>query len=163
MLQRLMKINQLLSTWLERVAIAGILVMMGVTCADVVGTKFFRSPVHGAIDAVMLSQVVAIAFTIALTQSLGKHVRVDFLVVRLRARTQAVIDSIVNFFLLVLFCVIVWRLYVFGHSLQVAREVSPTLYVPLYPFVYGVAFASISVCLVFLMEFLHSVMKAAKR
>jgi TRAP-type C4-dicarboxylate transport system permease small subunit len=162
-LQKLMKVSRLLSNWLERIAIAGILVMMGVTCADVVGTKFFRRPVHGAIDAVMLSQVVAIAFTIALTQILGKHVRVDFLLARLRARTQAVIDSIINFFLFILFCVIVWRLYVFGHSMQVAREVSPTLYVPLYPFVYGVAFASIPVCLVFLIEFLISVMKVARR
>lgn len=163
MLKELESIIHSLSAWFERIGIVGILVMLGVTCVDVIGTKCFRSPIHGAIDIVMFSQVVAIAFAITFAQILGTHVRVEFFFSKLSASTQAVIDSVINLILFSLFTLIVWRIYVLGHSLQIAREVSATLFVPLHPFVYGIAIACIPMCLVFLFGFLNSLMRVIKR
>jgi TRAP-type C4-dicarboxylate transport system permease small subunit len=163
MLKNIRRISNLVSTWFERVGIVALLFMMGVTCVDAFGIKVLNSPVTGAIDLAMLSQVVGIAFAIASTQILGRHVRVDFFMSRLSVSIQAIIDSVVYFLLFIFFCLIVWRLYVLGHSFQIAREVSATLYVPLYLFVYGAAFACIPVCLVFLIEFLSSLVRAVTR
>jgi hypothetical protein len=45
---------------------------------------------------------------------------------------------------------------VLGYSFQTTGEYSATAYIPLYPFAYGVAFASIPVFLAILLEFIKS-------
>jgi len=162
-LDKVAKFTHLLSGWLEWVGLAGLLLIMVITCVDVAGAKIFIWRVPGAIDIVMLSQLVAIGFAVAFTQILGKHVRVEFLVAKLPGCAQAVIGSIINLFLLALFILISWRVSVFGHSLQIAGEVSASASIPLYPFAYGVAFACIPVCLLFLLDFLSSLAKVIKR
>jgi TRAP-type C4-dicarboxylate transport system permease small subunit len=163
MLARLERINRVVSAWFERVGIAGVLVMLGITCIDVLGTKFFRSPINGAIDIVMLSQVVVIAFAIATTQIAGRNVRVEFFVSKLAKTSQAVIDSFVYLFQFILFILIIWRTYALGRSLAIAGEVSATLFVPLYPFTFAIAVGCIPVCIIFLLKFLNSVSKGVKK
>ena len=163
MLQEIRRINHVVSTWLERVGIVALLFMMGVTCVDVFGIKVLRSPLFGAIDMAQLAQVAGIAFAIASTQVLRKHVRVDFFMNKATASVQAIVDTVVYFLLFILFGCIVWRLFALGYSFQIAGEVTATLYAPLYPVVYGAAFACIPVCLAFLIEFLSSLMRVVKR
>ena len=62
MLDKLEKFNGRLSDWFEWIGLAAMLLMMVTTCIDVVGAKIFRWRLFGAIDIVMLSQLVAIAF-----------------------------------------------------------------------------------------------------
>jgi TRAP-type C4-dicarboxylate transport system permease small subunit len=139
------------------------LLMMVITCIDVVGAKVFLWRLFGAIDIVMLSQIVAIAFAVSMALILGRHIQVEFLVARLPRRAQAVINSIVTLLGLGLFIVIVWRLCVLGYSFQTSGEYSATAKIPYYPFAYGIALASIPVCLVFLLEFLKSLTKMVQR
>jgi TRAP-type C4-dicarboxylate transport system permease small subunit len=139
------------------------LLMMAITCIDVVGAKVFLWRLLGAIDIVMLSQIVAVAFAASMSLILGRHIRVEFFVTRLPRRAQTVINSIVSLLGLGLFSVIIWRLCVLGHSFQTSGEYSATAYIPYYPFAYGIALASIPVCLVFLVEFLKSLTKRVQR
>jgi len=136
-----------------------LLVMMAITCIDVVGAKAFRCPLLGSIDIVQLAQIVAIAFAASMALILGRHIQVEFFVTRLPRRAQAVINSIVLLLGFGLFIVIVWRLCVLGYSFQTAGESSATIYIPYYPFAYGIALACIPVCLVFLLRFLKSLKK----
>lgn len=163
MLTEARRVNRVISVWLERVGIVALLFMMAVTTVDVLGTKILLRPLTGAIDLAQVSQLVGIAFAIASMHILGKNVQVDYFVNRMSPFKQAVIDSINNLLMLILFALIVWRLFVLGRSFQVAREVTGTLYLPIYPFMYAAAIACIPVCLVFLAEFLGSVAKAVKR
>lgn len=133
--------------------------MMVVTCIDVVGAKLFRSPLMGSIDIVQLAQTVAIAFAASMALILGRHIQVEFLFNLLPRRTQKVIDSIVLLLCLGLFMVILWRMSLFGRLLQTSGDYSATIYIPYYPFAYGIALACIPVCLVFLLEFLKSLTK----
>ena len=163
MLSKFEKFNHRLSGWFEWIGVAGLLLMMAITCIDVVGAKVFLWRLLGAIDIVMLSQIVAIAFACAVTLIVGRHVRVEFFVTRLPQRAQAVIDSIVLLLGLGLFSVIIWRLCVFGYSFQTTGEYSATAHIPYYPFAYGIALASIPVCLVFLHELLSSLTRVVKK
>ncbi|MHC4687689.1 MAG: TRAP transporter small permease [Planctomycetota bacterium] len=162
-LEKFEKFNRSLSSWFEWIGLFGLLVVMFITCIDVIGAKLFLRPIFGAIDIVVLSQLVAISFACAFALILGRHVRVEFFVARLPRRAQAVIDSIVFLLGLTLFILIIWRLCVYGYSLQTGGEVSATARIPLYPFAYGIALASIPVCLVFLLEFLKSLTRIAKK
>jgi len=136
--------------------------MMLITGIDVIGAKLFKWRLLGAIDIVMLSQIVAIAFAAACTLIAERHVRVEFLVSRLRARTRAVIDSIVYILCSGLFILIIWRLTVLGYSFQKTGESSATIYIPLYFFAYGVAAACIPVCLVYLTKLVKALYTAVK-
>ncbi|MBA7673440.1 hypothetical protein ES703_81638 [subsurface metagenome] len=152
-----------LSGWFEWIGIAGLLLMMLITGIDVIGAKVFAWRLLGAIDIVMLSQIIAIAFAAACALIIGRHVRVEFLVARLPQRAQAVINSIISILGLGLFILIIWRLIVLGYSFQTSGEYTATIYIPLYPFAYGIAIASIPVCLVFFIELMKSLPKVVKQ
>jgi TRAP-type C4-dicarboxylate transport system permease small subunit len=162
-LEKFEKNNSRLSRWFEWIGLAGLLVMVFITCIDVIGAKLFLKPILGAIDIVMLAQLVAISFAVASALILGRHVQVEFFVTILPRRVQAVIESIIHLLGLGLFILIVWRLCVYGYDLQTGKEVSATARIPLFPFAYGVAFASIPVCLVFIQQFLNAIIKVVKR
>ena len=162
-LDKFEKFNRSLSGWFEWIGLAGLLVVMFITCIDVIGAKVFLRPVFGAIDIVMLGQLVAISFAAAFVLILGRHVKVEFFVTMLPRRAQAVIDSIILLLGLALFILIIWRLCVYGYFLQTGGEESATARIPLYPFAYGIALASIPVCLVLLAEFLNAIVRMVKR
>jgi len=157
------KFDRRLSGWFEWIGVAGLLLMMLITCIDVIGAKLFLWPLLGAIDWVRVAQSVAIAFACAITLIVGRHVRVEFLVARLPERARAVTDSIVQLLCLALFTLIIWRLSVLGYSLQAGGEVSATAHIPRCLFAYGIALASIPVCLVFLQRLISSLTRVVKR
>ena len=72
---------------------------------------------------------------------------------------QALIETVISFFGLTFFVLIIWRLLVYGHSLQIGGEVSATIRIPLYPFAYGIAVASVPVALVFLAQILKAIVR----
>jgi len=157
------RFNRIVSILFEWIGLAGLLVMMLVTCLDVFGSKLFLRPVPGSIDIVMLSQLVAISFAGASALLLGKHVQVDFFVPILPPRARDIVNCIMSFFGLVLFLLVIWRLSAYGYSLLIGREVSPTASIPLYPFAYGIALACIPISLVLLSSFLKSLLRSIKK
>ena len=78
MLGKFERFNRRLSGWCEWLGIAAMLLTMVITCLDVVGAKVFLTPVLGAIDIVMLSQIVAISFAASMALIVGRHIRVEF-------------------------------------------------------------------------------------
>ena len=159
MLDKFEKFNHRLSSWCEWLGLAAMLLIMVITCIDVLGAKLFLSPLLGAIDMVMLCQIVAISFSAAMALILGRHIQVEFFFNLLPRRTQMVVNSLVLLLSLGLFIVIIRRLCALGRSFQSSGEYSATAYIPLYPFAYAVALAFIPVCLILLLEFIKSLTK----
>ena len=144
------------SRCLEWVGVIGILLMFLVNFIDVVGAKLFLWPLPGSIEIISFSHIVAIAPAIAFALILGRHIRVEFIIDRFPKRVRAAISSISSFLSLILFVLILWQSYLYGQSLQKAGEIGSTSHLPFYPFAYLIAFCSIPVCLVFLLEVLKS-------
>jgi TRAP-type C4-dicarboxylate transport system permease small subunit len=163
MLNKWEKFNHRLSSWFEWIGIVALLLMIMITLIDVVGGKLFVWRLPGAIDIVMVSQAVAIAFAAAMVLILGRHVHVTFLVERLPRRTQAVIESLVHLLELGLFILIIWRLFVFGHYMQTGGEGTGTIRIPLYPFGYGMAIALVPFCFVIMLNFVKSLSRMVGR
>ena len=161
-LDKFEKFNRQLSGWFECIGLAGILMMMVITCIDVVGAKVFHWRLFGAIDIVMLAQIVAIAFTTSMALILGRHIQVDIFISSLPRRAQAIIDIIALLLGFGLFIAIIWQLCVLGYSFQISGEYSATAHIPYYPFTYGIALAIIPVCLVYLQRFLNALMRLVK-
>ena len=162
MLEKFEKFNRQLSGWFEWIGLAGMLLIMAITCIDVVGAKIFHWRLLGAIDIVMLAQIVTIAFASSIALILGRHIQVDILIGSLPRRAQAVIDIIALLLGFWLFLVIIWQFCVLGYSFQTSGEHSASARIPYYPFAYCIALASIPVCLVYLQRFLSALMRVIK-
>ncbi len=161
-LEKFDRFNRRFSYLVEWVGLAGLLLMMFITCIDVIGAKIFRLPVPGAIDYVMLAQLFAVSFAIAASLLLGRHVEVEFFVPLLPDVVRAIVDIIVQLLGLGLFVLICGRLIVYGVYLQKGYEVTSTIRIPLYPFAYGIALACIPTCLICLQRVMVSFMRIIK-
>ena len=162
MLEKFEKFNKKISEIAQWIGFAALFLIVVLTCVDVVGAKVFRTPVFGALDVVILSQLIAISFAVAITLIVGRHVQVEFFVMLLPKRLQNGIDCIVNFLGLVLFILIVWRLFDYGYGMQIGGEESMTAGIPLAPFAYAAAVGCIPVCLICLQKLLTSIGKTIK-
>ncbi|MGD2098105.1 MAG: TRAP transporter small permease [Desulfobacterales bacterium] len=156
-LEKFDRFNRRLSGGFEVIGLGGLLLMMVITCLDVLGGKLFRTPVYGALDIVMLGQLVAISFAIAAALIIGRHVSVEFFTALLPERLQTLFDLVISLFGLTFFILIAWRLTEYGHSLRIGGEVSATIRIPLYPFAYGIAVASIPVVLIYVAQILKAI------
>jgi len=162
-LEKFDSFNRKISLGLELIGLAAMIFLVFITTVDVIGAKLFVRPVFGALDVVMLSQLVAISFASAITLIVGRHVEVEFLVMLFPRRIRMVVDLFVKLLCLTLFVILVWRLTEYAHHLQVRHEVTPTARIPLYPFAYGAAFACIPVCLVYISIVIQSFFGLIKR
>lgn len=156
------RINRL-SGWLECVGVFGALALLLITWVDVVGAKLFTLPLPGAYELTRFSQLVAIAFVVAIAQVVGRHISIDFFLVRLPKWPRGIINCLIPLLLLVFFIGATLQIFRYGWSVQIAGQVGSTLPIPFYPFIYGLAFAFIFVCLVFLSEFLQSLALVIKK
>jgi TRAP-type C4-dicarboxylate transport system permease small subunit len=147
------------------VAGAGIVSMMLLTCADIIlrfgvtvyheyHWQFFSHfrPIPGTYELVCFLGSVAVAFAMAHTSVEQGHVAVSIVVSLFPKRVQAVIETITTLFGLILFILLSWQSVLYAGDLLRRGEVSPTLQLPFYPFVYGIGFASAAVCLVLLVD-----------
>ena len=64
-LEKFDRFNHRISFWVEWIGLTGLLLMMFITCIDVIGAKMFKTPVPGALDIVMISQLLAVACAVA--------------------------------------------------------------------------------------------------
>lgn len=158
--------------------VAGIAIvsMILLTCADVLlrfGVTFYHSyrwqflenikPIPGTYELVCFFGAVAVSFAMAHTSVEKGHVAVSLVVRLLPERVQAIIESITCLLSLFLFSMICWQSVVYANDLRETGEVSLTLELPFYPFVYGVSFSAAAVCLVVLVAFSKNIVKAVVR
>ncbi len=157
--------------------IAGISIicMMLITCVDILlrlsVTLYHRyhigfleplEPIAGTYELVCFMGAVAVAFAMAHTSLEKGHVAVSLIVRLLPIRFQGVIGVITNLFCLILFSLLSWRSIVYGNHLREIHEVSLTLQLPFYPFVYGVGFASAILCLALILDIIKEFSKVVK-
>lgn len=155
--------------WIAGIAIVS---MMLLTCADVIlrlaVTLYHRydlgflspfQPIPGTYELVMFMGAVAVSFAMAHTSVEKGHVSVSLIVRMLPQRIQAFIASITTLLGLILFALLSWQSVIYANDLRITGEVSLTLELPFYPFVYGIAFAAATVCLVLCLELSRNLVK----
>lgn len=163
MLEKFERFNRRISEWFEWVGFFAIFLMVVLTCIDVLGAKLFRTPVFGALDVMMLAQLIAVSFAVSMALIFGRHVQVEFFVPLLPKRLQHLVDCIIHFLGLALFVLIVWRLFVYGYHMKIGGEESMTARIPLWPFAYAAAIGCIPVCLVFLQYLMVSILRLVRK
>jgi TRAP-type C4-dicarboxylate transport system permease small subunit len=146
--------------WIAGVGLVG---MLALIVADVIGIKIFSRPVPGGIEIVSFLAVVAIGGAVAYTQVMHGHVAVDFIVEKFPRRAKLVIDIIMIFLSVCLVALMAWYSFKYGEKLRDTGEVSMTQKIPFYPFVYGMAVCFVVTLLVLIMDFVKAIAKAAEK
>ncbi len=151
--------------------VAGIAIvcMMLLTCVDVLLRLFVTiyhitkwefltplKPIPGTYELVCFMGSVAVSFAMAHTCVEKGHVAVSFIVAFFPERVQALIETITTCFGLSFFILLAWQSILYAGDLIAMNEVSLTLQLPFYPFVYAVAFSAFAVCLVLLGDLINN-------
>lgn len=132
-----------IASWIERfldlVSAFFLLLMMLVTCTDVVGRYVFHSPLSGAYESNELMLLIIVFIALPRVSWQGKHLTVsliDSLLTPRSLRLQDIIISVVSACILAMFAQALWQ-----HAVQLAGygDVTNTLNVPLAPLAYLVA------------------------
>lgn len=170
------KTSKSLAKALYWVAGAAIMAMLLLTCADVLlrlGVTFYHhfrwgflegvKPIPGTFELVGFLGAVGVSFAMAHTTVEKGHVSVSLVVRLLPVRIQAFVETMTRLFGLLLFTLLAWQSILFAFELQNRGDMSLTLELPYYPFVYGVGFASAAVCLVLLVDLSHNLVKMFRK
>jgi TRAP-type C4-dicarboxylate transport system permease small subunit len=149
-----------LSVWGEWIGVAGITIMVALTCIDVVGAKLFLRPVPGAIEIVSLVQVAAIVFAVAATQREGGHISVEMFVDTIPPRMRAFVKMLTSLLGLILFTLLIYEGIGLGNEYLDAGEVTATVEIPFYPFAYAFSIALLPVAMMMLADFVRATKEA---
>lgn len=145
-----------LSAWCEWIAVMGVIVMVAVTCVDVLGAKLFLLPVPGSTEIVSLAQLATIVFAVATTQRHKGHISVEMFYGTMRPFTQALIRSVTSCLGLILFSILVYQGIQLGNGFLEANEVTATVQIPFFPFAYAFALALVPVVLLLIIDFFEA-------
>ncbi len=139
---------------LAGVTAIGILMMMLVTCVDVVMRRT-GFPLKGAVDVVKVMGAVTLACSLPYTTAVKGHVAIEYFFHKLPWRGRIVVDTVVRTLGISLFLLIARRSFYYGHSLRSSGEVTPTLQLPVFWVPYVMAFCFLVVACVIFYHLLH--------
>ncbi|HPQ43150.1 MAG TPA: TRAP transporter small permease [Syntrophales bacterium] len=152
---RLKKQLDNLSNAFNWLAAGAILIMMALTCADVL-LRIFRHPIPGTYEIVGLMGTIGVSFALAYTTAQKGHITVEFLTDKMPKKARLMIVTVGEFFSTVLFGILAWQGILYAMDLKQTGEVSLTVEIPVYPFVFGIAIGCMLTCLVLATDFYKS-------
>lgn len=148
-----------ISYFLNRAAflIAGIFLMALILliCANI----FFRIvwvPLKGTFELMGFLGAILTAFALGLSQMQRAHIAVDILVTRFPKTIQKVLSGINYFTCMIFFSIAGWQIAKWGRIIWKTGEVTETLRIIYYPFVFGVALGCFLLALTLLVDFVHA-------
>lgn len=145
--------------WIAGIGLVGMLLLV---VADIIGIKVLSRPVPGGVEIVTFLAVVAIGFAVSYTALVHGHVAVDFVVDKLPRRAKLVVSLVTLLLSIGLVAVLAYYTFEFAARLRSTGEVSMTQKIPFYPFVYGLGVCWVMTALVLVREFVQKIAKVVK-
>ena len=121
--------------------------------------RIFGMPYRGAYELVSFLGAVVTAFALGYTQRRKSHIVVDILTETFSEGRKRILDGISYLMGVLFFAIISWVIFRWGMRIAASGEVSETLKIAYYPFIYCVALGFAFLCLTLLLDFLHTVLK----
>lgn len=144
------------SSILDKLAGLCIFSVMLLIVANIVLRTVFNQPILGTYELVGFLTAIGVALALAHCAFQDGHIAVSFIMEQFPQKIQFITAVFVHVASLMLWAAAVWALGKFGHAMQIKGLVSPSAEIPVYPFIYLVAFGLLGLCLVLLFKFLAS-------
>jgi TRAP-type C4-dicarboxylate transport system permease small subunit len=101
--------------------------------------RLFQAPFRGTYEIVSFLGAIGVAFALASTQRGKGHIVVDILSSRYPRRVRRLVDALSAAIGALFFGIVSRQVWVWGARIMASGELSETLKVVYYPFVFGVA------------------------
>ena len=137
------------------IASLAIIIMMLLSIADVV-LRLFGKPIPGAYELVGFLGTIVVSFALGFTSLEKGHIAVELLFRKLPQRTQLAIETFTNFVSFLIFGLIAYQAFIYALDIRKSGEVSPTLQMPTYPFIFGMSLGSGLLCLILIADSIKS-------
>ena len=141
-----------LSKWLYVVAGCGMTYVFLISVADIIMNKLMKNPINWAFDSIGLFAVVASACAIPEVQVQHAHIEVGILEKRLPPFWRKVTNSSVNLLGIILWGIIAWRSFIYGMDILKSGEISMSVGMLIYPFIWLQGICAIVLVLVLLVQ-----------
>ena len=122
-----------------------------------VALRIFRVPASGTYEVVSFLGAVVTAGALGYTQKRKDHIVVDILSETFPAPVKRVLDRVSYAIILAFFSVVSWQTFVYGKRLMVTGELSETLKIAYFPFVFLVGFGFAVLALTVLLDLVETV------
>ncbi len=137
------------------VAALGIVVMMTITCLEVV-LRLFGTGLKGGVDIIGLAAGVTMAAALPYTTACKGHVAIEYFFQKLGRLGRTVVDAVTRLCVIALFGFLTVECFKYGSAMrQPPRQVTPTLEVPEFWVPYVLAVSTAVVCLVAFYHLFH--------
>ena len=162
-MQKFLKsISGRLSTWMEAVAGAGLIGVMLLTGADIIG-RLFGYPVPGTYEIVSLAGGLIIGLALPATSRAKGHVFADFLLGRLSRKPKLLLIVITRLIGILVFLLAGYGMVKMGVRLKASGEVTAVLALPFYYVTYAIGGAFLMQCLILVSEILEKAEEAGRQ
>ena len=122
-----------------------------------VALRIFQVPVSGTYEVVSFLGAIVTAGALGYTQKRKDHIVVDILSEKFPAPVKRALDRVSYAILLVFFSIVSWQTFVYGKRLLVTGELSETLKISYYPFVFLVSAGFAVLALTIFLDLLETV------
>ena len=147
-----MRIIRSLSEWMIYGSILVMAVMMLLVVADVLSTLVFSRPITGTVE---ITEYMMICLLIGMAPAAiaGQHVKVDAIIMRIKPRARAIIESVLYVLCLGMAAMLTWRGLEQGLLVLSYHSTSSMLRIPRFPFymILVVSFAMLALAIIFIL------------
>ena len=126
-----------------------------------VAVRAFGKPILGDFEVISFLGAIVFGFAIPYTTLLKGHVIVDFLIEKLPKKAGGAMQVFTRILGITLFLWMSWNFVVMSLDLMKSNEVTPVFKLPYYPISFGLAFACIIECCVFVSQIIETVRRPA--
>lgn len=152
------KVVETINNILMKIAGLAFVFMVGITCADIALRSVWK-PIIGTVELVMYANALLVAFALGATQLKKGHIAVDVLVNSFSVKTKRILTFINSILCICFFSLVTWQISKYATTLFKTGELSETLRIPYYFYVYGNAIGCATLTLVFVGDLLKTFKK----
>lgn len=127
-----------------------------------VGMRIFRVPFAGTYEIVSFLGALVTAGALAHTQRRRDHIMVDILTDRFPPFVKRMLDAVSDLLAAVLFGVAAWQVWRWGDRIRESGELSETLQLRFYPFVYVTAAGFALLTLVLVVQMFRALLRKSE-
>lgn len=151
-----------MSRWLDRIAAVCIVAMMSLVVLNILLRTILGQPIMGTIDFVNILMVLTIGLGLGFCGLNNGHIAVEYMVEKLSARSQAIIQIVINLTALLFWGTATWYMIDYAQNMMATNLLAGTISLPLYPVVYMLALGMLALCLVLVVKLSDAVRMVIK-
>lgn len=126
---------------LDKLAGVCVFAVMLLIVSNIILRVVFNRPILGTYELVGFLSALGIGLALAECALKDGHIAVDFIFQRFTKKMQVGLDLLLNALTFLFWSVTVWYLVKFAQATMAKGTVSPSAEIPIYPFIYLIAFS----------------------